>query len=166
MARNSTHDVDALASRLDAVERAVTTDDGTVPPADVHRSERDDAGTTDAGDSRDREVDDGVGAELEALRERVATLEAELDAVRGLLGGVQAVDESVERRADAALAKVERLESSMTEESGLVVERVPVDEISDEARPRADGAQTATDRTSATERDESNSLAARLREAF
>jgi hypothetical protein len=46
-----------------------------------------------------------------ALERRVADLEAELEAVRGLLAGVEVVDESIDRRASTALAKAEALES-------------------------------------------------------
>ncbi|MFB6085354.1 MAG: hypothetical protein ABEJ84_00890 [Halodesulfurarchaeum sp.] len=54
-----------------------------------------------------------------ALRSRVEGLEAELDelqaglqALRGYVGNVEYVNESVERRANAAIAAVERLESA------------------------------------------------------
>lgn len=178
MAPNSTHDISALAARLDAVERAVADDDRNAPSADGSareppRSSGTDAGDSNGGETSDRDATDGRDAEIEALRERVATLEAELDAVRGLLGGVQAVEESVERRADAALAKVERLESSMAGESDLLVERVPVDDVAGDSP--ADENAVATDTTGATDRtpetegaetDESDSLAGRLREAL
>lgn len=170
MAPNTAHSTDALAARLDAVERAVATDDRDSLSTDSTVSERDGRRTADAGEPRDREADDGRDAELEALRERVATLEAELDAVRGLLDGVRAVDDSVERRADAALAKAERLESSMAADSDLVVERVRVDELDDDPSAGGNDAPPAEAKRAPegekTETDEETSLAARLREAF
>ncbi|GGJ08880.1 hypothetical protein GCM10008995_18460 [Halobellus salinus] len=60
-----------------------------------------------------------------ALERRVTDLEAELDAVRGLLDGVETVDERVERRASAALSKAETLEKRFTAEATLVRERLP-----------------------------------------
>ena len=74
-------------------------------------------GATGGGPPAGSPPDDSV-ADLER---RIAGLEAELDAVRGLLTGVEAVDEAVERRASTALAKVETLEARVdTGESGLV----------------------------------------------
>jgi hypothetical protein len=88
-----------LAARLDAVERAIT-DDGT-----------------DLADARD---DADLAAAVADLESRVADLEAtveELDAglqaVRGYAGNLRAVNRDVERRASAALAKAETLESSV-----------------------------------------------------
>ena len=45
--------------------------------------------------------------------DRLDELGAGLQAVRGFLGGVDAVNEAVERRADAAVAAVERLEARL-----------------------------------------------------
>ncbi|MFC6826403.1 DUF7310 family coiled-coil domain-containing protein [Halopelagius fulvigenes] len=182
--RTTSVDFDALAARLDAVERAVAADgDGTSRPVDEPSPAGDAGRATGARSGGEDDSTDGRDAELGALRERVETLEAELDAVRGLLGGVRAVDESVERKADAALAAVERLGSSAAGESDLVVERVPVDDLS--GAPEDGG--TGADRTDAdagvsgrdaeTERsdargdatgaeEEGDSLAARLRGAL
>lgn len=49
---------------------------------------------------------------IETLESTVADLEAGLQAVRGYVGTVEHVNDTVERRADAALAAVERLESA------------------------------------------------------
>lgn len=49
---------------------------------------------------------------IDALEERVTDLEAGLQAVRGYVGGIDHVNETVERRANAALAAVERLEAA------------------------------------------------------
>lgn len=92
-------DRDELRDRLDAVERALT--DG-------------------AGDLDDLRAAADTAAELETLRDRVTELEdrtAELDAatqaLRGYVGNVRSVNRDVERRADAALAKVESLEAEL-----------------------------------------------------
>lgn len=60
-----------------------------------------------------------ISSDSEALAERVqdlegtiADLEAGLQALRGYVGSIDHVNESVERRADAALAAVERLEAA------------------------------------------------------
>lgn len=45
--------------------------------------------------------------------DRLDELDAGLQAVRGFLGGVDAVNEAVERRANAALSTVERLERAV-----------------------------------------------------
>jgi hypothetical protein len=52
-----------------------------------------------------------LATRLEALEETVAELEAAVEALRGYVGNVEHVNESVERRANAALAAVERLDS-------------------------------------------------------
>jgi hypothetical protein len=57
-------------------------------------------------DERLREADDDGPADVES---RVAELEAAVEALRGYLGSVQAVNDDVERRADLALARTERL---------------------------------------------------------
>ncbi|WP_415380824.1 hypothetical protein [Halosimplex sp. TS25] len=96
-----------LEARLEAVERALTDDD------------------TDLTDLR--ETADAVGeasdleARVAALESRVDELEAGLQAVRGYAGNVRAVNREVERRASAALAKAEALESTV-EDGGSPVE--------------------------------------------
>ncbi|WP_436927858.1 DUF7310 family coiled-coil domain-containing protein [Halosimplex amylolyticum] len=88
-----------LEARVDAVERALT-DDGT--------------DLTDL-----RETADAVGeanelaSRVDALEDRVDELEAGLQAVRGYAGNVRAVNREVERRASAALAKAEALETAV-----------------------------------------------------
>lgn len=81
-----------LERRLAAVERAI---DGE---ASLEQRERE---GSDA---------DELASRVEALEDRVEELDAAIQSVRGFLGGVSAVNESVERRADAAVAAVERLE--------------------------------------------------------
>jgi hypothetical protein len=90
-----------LDARLDAVERALTDDE------------------TDLTDVREAAALAATVEDLEArvddLEETVAELDAGLQAVRGYAGNVRAVNREVERRASAALAKVETLESSLDE---------------------------------------------------
>jgi len=90
---------ETLAERLDAVERALTD------------------GETDLGDVRDRAT---LSAELDRLDDRLDEIERRLDeldaaveAVRGYAGNVRAVNRDVERRASAALAKAEALETAI-----------------------------------------------------
>lgn len=104
-------DADALETRLDAVERAVT--DG----------ETDCRGLADAA-GRDARLDE-LEERLSEVESRLDELDAAVQAVRGYLGGVDAVDEAVERRANLALATAERLESELLDRSGLSVERLP-----------------------------------------
>lgn len=88
-----------LERRLQAVERALT--DG----------EDDVAGLADAATLTDRVEDHDE--RLATLEERVDDLDAATQAVRGYVGSVRSVNEDVERRADAALAAVERLEDDL-----------------------------------------------------
>jgi hypothetical protein len=87
------------------------------------------AAPDDAADPESTGEEDTVdrdGDRVAAVERRVADLEADLEAVRGLLDGVRAVDETVERRASAALAKAEALEERVDPGTrGLVRERLP-----------------------------------------
>lgn len=56
---------------------------------------------------------DNLEATVDDIDGRVAELDAAVQALRGFVGGVNAVDESVERRADAAVARVDRLETEL-----------------------------------------------------
>lgn len=82
-----------LERRLAAVERALEAD----PDLDQALARK----HSDTADLESRVAD---------LESRVDELDAAVQAVRGFLGGVSAVNESVERRADAAVAAVERIE--------------------------------------------------------
>lgn len=86
---------DSIEARLEAVERALT--DGETPVANLE-----DAATLRSGLVETNE-------RLDDLEERVAELEAATQAIRGYVGNVRQVNEDVERRADAALAKAEAL---------------------------------------------------------
>ncbi|MFB6092520.1 MAG: hypothetical protein ABEK02_05870 [Haloquadratum sp.] len=63
----------------------------------------------DDGESPPEDVEE----RLATLERRQTAVEAELESIRGLLGGVDAIDRSVDRRASIALAKVEALEASI-----------------------------------------------------
>jgi chromosome segregation ATPase len=89
-------DVDRLAARVAAVERALTD------------------GETDLDRIADRAALDArvedLETSLETLTARLDELEAAVKAVRGFAGGVRAVNRDVERRADLALATVAELD--------------------------------------------------------
>lgn len=114
-----------LADRLAAVERRLTDAD------------------PDAGGLADVAAVEGRLSELEAraddLDARLGEVESGLQALRGYVGGVDAVDEAVERRADAALAKAEELEALLVDEPGLTVERVPTERDGANGEAGADG---------------------------
>jgi hypothetical protein len=86
-----------LERRLAAVERALDAD-------------------TDCDPSRVSTDADDLEPRLTELESRVDELDAAVQAVRGFLGGVSAVNESVERRADAAVAAVERMERRLDDD--------------------------------------------------
>lgn len=106
-----------LEARLDAVERALTDDE------------------TDIGDVREAAA---RSAEIERLQARVADLEQQVDeldaalqAVRGYAGNVRAVNRDVERRASAALAKAEALETRLGADDPAPADRAPDADRSD-----------------------------------
>mgnify|MGYP006290293553 FL=1 len=88
-------DNDALDERLRAVERALA-DAEELPELDAQAEL---AATTE-----------DLSARLDALESRVDDLDAAVQAVRGYVGTIRAVNDDVERRADAALAKAEAVE--------------------------------------------------------
>ena len=87
---------DAVDERLRAVERAITGDDQ-------------DLTTIQDAAQRHRRVEN-LDERLTTVEDRLTELEAAVQAVRGYVGNVRAVNREVERRADAALAAVEGLE--------------------------------------------------------
>jgi hypothetical protein len=89
---------ETTAERLEAVERAIT---------DGHSAD----GLPEADELESRL--EAVERSLEDADERLTELEAAVQALRGFAGGIDAVDEAVERRANAAVAKVERLEEEL-----------------------------------------------------
>jgi chromosome segregation ATPase len=92
-------DREDLADRLAAVERSLT--EGDVD----HSPVADDAAVV----ARLDELEDRAAA----LDERLAEVESAVQALRGYVGGVESVNEDVERRANAAVARVERLEDRL-----------------------------------------------------
>ncbi|NIB98653.1 hypothetical protein [Halobacterium sp. R2-5] len=100
---------DDLAERLRAVERAVTDSDTAVSdlsgPAAVH------------------ERLDSLEAELDDLGERVDALDATVQSLHGYVGELEAVNERVQRRADAAREAVDRLEAEQSRPAANVPER-------------------------------------------
>lgn len=89
---------DRLEKRVAALERTITDGHAADGLPDVARM-----------DSR---LDD-LEATVADLDDRLAELDAAVQALRGFAGGVRAVDEAIERRADAAVARVDRLEADL-----------------------------------------------------
>jgi hypothetical protein len=85
---------DPLEERLAAVERAVRDGDGTAAVADESLRDR-----------------------VAAVEDDVADLEAAVQAVRGYVGGVRHVNDEVEQRADAAMAKAQAVERAVVDGS-------------------------------------------------
>jgi hypothetical protein len=97
-------DDDTIERRLDAVERAVSD------------------GETDLGDLATAK---GRETRLDAIEDRLADLEATVDdldaatqSLRGYVGNIRSVNRDVERRAESALAAVERLEAGLDDPDG------------------------------------------------
>jgi chromosome segregation ATPase len=85
-------DREEITERLAAVERRLTDDaDPGTDPAGVEAR-------VSALEARADDIDD-----------RLAAVESGLDALRGLVGEVERVDDRVERRADAAVARADEL---------------------------------------------------------
>ena len=95
--------MDELENRVEAIERAVT------------EGEHDLSGLAEASEAGERL--DELEQELSGLTDRVDEREATTQALRGYVGNVRAVNREVERRAEAALAKAESLESGSRSEA-------------------------------------------------
>ncbi|WP_058827204.1 hypothetical protein [Haloferax sp. Q22] len=151
-----------LAARLDAVERTLT--DG-----DADFSSLEDLA---AVERRVSELESSV----ESLTERLDEMDAATQAMRGYLGGVRAVNEDVERRANAALAKAESLEAELVDETASPTPSWSANALAAEAashaeRPtegRGGTPRRESDIHAADSRDDSadRGLAARLRDAL
>jgi len=149
---------DDLDERLRAVERAMT--DGDAAVSDL----------ADAAAVHDRL--DGLEAELADLRERLDALDATVQSLHGYVGDLEAVNERVERRADAAREAVERLEDERrrSPQSTTDAERTggaePLESGTLDAhrdRPPADRAPADRERT---DEDADGSLLDRVRESL
>jgi hypothetical protein len=112
-------DGDDVEARLEAVERALA--DG----------ETDLAAVTEAAEY-ERTLDE-LRERVDELESQVTDLTASVQAVRGYVGNVRTVNRDVERRADAALAKVEELARQGTDRD----DQHPPEGA--EGGPRADG---------------------------
>ncbi|MFB6091164.1 MAG: hypothetical protein ABEJ97_08910 [Halobellus sp.] len=117
--------------------------DSTAATSESDPEPRRDPSVRDDADDAEARVD-----RLDRLERRVASLESELDALRALLGGVEAVDRAVERRASIALAKAEALEREFgADDPGVVRERlIPSD---DESLPAQATREQSSDRRAA-----------------
>ena len=129
-----------LEERLRSVEQALSATDGeAIDPVDVD----------------EREIEE-LEATLTDLETRVSDLEAGLQAIRGYVGNVKHVNEAVERRANAAIAAVERLETSPSPPPRLAraqrpdpTDEVPADipdENGERETPRETGAEGESSR--------------------
>jgi hypothetical protein len=136
-----------LRERVDALERAVT---------DGHGED----GLPDAARTAAR-VDD-LEATVEEMDDRLAELEAAVQALRGFAGGIRAIDDAVERRANAAIARVDRLEADLARTDAAR----PTDTETDRNCRDSDGtAVDAAPPETTTERlDESHACGTRDRE--
>ena len=111
-------DRDSVERRLAAVERALSEEEP------IERADR-----------------------LDDLTDRVAELEAAVQAVRGYVGEVRAINEDVERRADRALRKAQAIERHVGPNTALseTGERATTDDTADgadeEREPAAPAAQ-------------------------
>ncbi|GGM68395.1 hypothetical protein J2752_002081 [Halarchaeum rubridurum] len=101
-------DVDA---RLRAVERAFDAAHSTDPdhPTDGTAHDTPERDPTPTADSRAAaDADRALAARLSTVERRLDDLDAAVQSLQGYVGSVDAVNESVERRANAALAAAER----------------------------------------------------------
>ncbi|WP_123536471.1 DUF7310 family coiled-coil domain-containing protein [Halosimplex salinum] len=98
-------DIERLDERLTAVERAVV--DGDYELDEL-------ADLAAVADDLDR-----LESRLDDVEERLATVEARSQSVEGFVGQVRSVNEDVEKRADAAIAAVDRLERRVGELEAL-----------------------------------------------
>ncbi|WP_231184331.1 hypothetical protein [Haladaptatus sp. DYF46] len=96
-------DLETLSERVSALERTVT--DGEIP------SRRDDADL--------RKTTANLAERMDELEAELDELDAAVQALRGYVGNIRAVNDDVERRADAALAKAEAAETSRPDRSNM-----------------------------------------------
>jgi septal ring factor EnvC (AmiA/AmiB activator) len=125
---------DDLRRRLDAVERALTASDTAV---------RD---LADAAAVHDRL--DELEADLATLDERLDALDATVQSLHGYVGELEAVNDRVERRADAARAAVERLADDRQRPT------TPDTAVHHEAAPSDDGGAAAGEADQAATHDQ------------
>ncbi len=119
-------DADAIERRLSAVERAIS--DGETD------------GSLELATDHDPRVA-GLEERLASLESAVADLEAATKALRGYVGNVRSVNRDVERRAEAALAAVDRLERHLDDRE---LESSPTPETRVDTGDAADGISAET----------------------
>ncbi|SEK40147.1 DUF7310 family coiled-coil domain-containing protein [Haloferax larsenii] len=142
-----------LVARLDAVERTLTGTDA--PVSDLE----------DLAAVEERVSD--LESTVETLTERMDDIDAATQAIRGYLGGVRAVNESVERRADAALAKAESLEAALVDESDAARQQSSIAQATASPEPTDGVEHGPADSAAGDDADALNSgLAARLRDVL
>lgn len=122
----------SLNQRVRALERSLTT------APDGPRTESVDGNAEALGEGSGSDSDSEIEARLSALEAEVAELSAGLQALRGYVGNIDHVNESIERRANAAMAAVERLESATTAPPLATIEQ----SVREGAEPAADRAVT------------------------
>ncbi|WP_224332494.1 DUF7310 family coiled-coil domain-containing protein [Haloprofundus halobius] len=136
-----------LESRLGAVERTAT---GTETPV------------ADLSDAAELDVRlTAVEESVSDLDDRLSELDAAVQALRGYVGGVRAVNRDVKRRADAALAAVESLERRRAETD--VIDELAANVESTTAMRESPPDDDTGEETSA---ESNEGLAARLRETW
>lgn len=108
---------DGLEARLGALERAVT--EGEHADTEFEAIER---------------LED-IESRVDELDDRIAELEAATQALRGYVGNIRSVNQEVEQRADAALAKAETLETAL-EQSDSHAEPTPAGDRHEQRRQR------------------------------
>jgi hypothetical protein len=145
---SSNSDDRAFERRLAAVERAVAESTREQPDASPESNATERGDTAAAATTTDAPPPDWASVEprLETLENRVDELDAALQAVRGFLGGIDAVNEAVESRADAAIAAVDRLERRLDEQRAESDHR----ELRDRCGRPDTGAESAVDEFSST----------------
>jgi polyhydroxyalkanoate synthesis regulator phasin len=93
--------MDDLRDRVAAIERAISDGEGDLSAL--------------AEGAATAERVDALQAELESLADEVDELAAATQALRGYVGSVRSVNQSVEERADAAMAAVDALEERLAD---------------------------------------------------
>lgn len=140
-------DRETLDERLRAVERALT--DRDEPPD-----------RSDEAELR-RTVTD-VAARVDDLETRLNELDSAVQALRGYVGNIRAVNAEVERRADAALAKAETNRRDVRTPESVLRRAQSETEPKTDRRAGSDRGQPAPDAPD----DSNDSFVARIREVL
>lgn len=88
--------------------------------------QRDRNAATPSSEERESDIA-ALESEFADLESRIAELEAATQALRGYVGNIRSVNQSVERRADSALATVERLERQLLETGEMAATSLEAD---------------------------------------